>query len=69
MSKATELVYADSRDFLYVDGVKVGRVVGPYIEFFDKDPKRSRERGSCYVLVEVDVLYQKIKAICGVVDK
>lgn len=48
-------VTVDKRNFLRVGGVKVGRVTPEgRVQFCDKDRKRSAERGTRYVEVDID---------------
>lgn len=49
-------IEVDSRGFLVIDGIKLCRVVGGRLELKDKDGRRSRERGSAYVLVSMEDL-------------
>lgn len=50
----------DQRGFVTVDGVKIGRLVstpeGPAIEICDKNPHRSRKRGTRLVRIPVSQL-------------
>lgn len=44
----------DSRGFVYIDGVKCFQINGHKLVFYDRNRKRSQDRGA--PLVEVDVL-------------
>lgn len=45
-------VYLDEQGYLYVEEVKVARLVRGELEFMDKDPVRSSQRGSRYVRID-----------------
>lgn len=55
----------DDRHYLYVDGVKVARIVqrdgAPCLQFHDKDKRRCAERGSDKVEVKLSDLDQAVK--------
>lgn len=55
----------DKEHYLYVDGVKVARIVerpdGPCLEFHDKDKRRCERRGSDKVEIKLSDLNQAVK--------
>lgn len=52
-------VTLDERDLIRADGVCIGRAVwlnGPALEIKDADPRRTRERGSEYLYIDLSEL-------------
>lgn len=46
-------VTVDERNFVYVEGVKVARVEGEKLSFYDKNKHRAAERGSDCVEIPI----------------
>jgi hypothetical protein len=57
--------------YLYIDGVKLARVcpVTGRLEFFDKDPHRSQQRGSRLVYMDVQTFVQQLLKILSTLQE
>ena len=54
------MVVIDDRSYIYVDGVKIARLVETDLEFLDRDPERIRQRGTRFVRIGIIALFQSI---------
>lgn len=64
MNCITVTVYKNKEGFVFADGIKIGKIIlcngEPFLEFCDKDPTRSKERGTRYVMIKVKELQRII---------
>lgn len=54
-------VHVDRCGFIYIEGVKIGKLCGKNIEFVDKDVNRSKQRGSRFVYITPEELAQEVR--------
>jgi len=51
----------DEYGFVYISGLKICRIASGYIEFFDRNKRRSEKRGSSFVYVTSIQLYSFLR--------